>query len=759
MRSKKTTLQKHEHSSVLKNRKYLYKLIWLTCLCVSVPMLICGASIYSYIRRNQVADYYKESALELEIAVNKLDAIFEEVENTSFLLSSYYPVSAVANDEINQQNTILWRELLAHMTYEKMSNPYIDEIYYYNLSSNILLSDNYGYVPIHRYPQKEEFLNWSENRSTGWLNQAESFDGRHIVYVRQMAHVPGGDGYIIAKIKLSDVISVFQQRSKYASGSAYAIFLEDGDNDLVFSTVPMPEFFRTEDDGLSPQIDLDAAIQEINGKTYYSTTIESALSYRAVMMASEDIIFIMDSWNLTTIVLAFFLPLFVGLLLTLVCSFFMYRPINRLIYIGNSLISAKKKDGTQNEVDFLQSCFTDLKQQSDGLRQYIEKIKPDIVDSFLLKIIKGERTVSDTKFKQKCIENGIPVNARYTALVIGFEKGGALPEIPQMIEDIKTVGFAVENSSKWVVDTTNNTIAVIIAIESESFHDRLVSQVFVYANEIFYFFQQNYNILIHIGIARFCANFFEVATAYKEAKSALSYSVNQADEHLLFIADVEKWKMNSTLHYPYEQEKSIIQKLKAKNIHGACDGLDFFLESLQQNTSPVFVRQSLYLLLSNIIFSFSDKETKLLEFFKYNLFEQLEVFTSAKEIADWYKTEVFVLYLDLIEDVNEQNRIQMIDNIKNYIGQNVSYEISLAHCAELLGISPPYLSKMFKLQTGTNFVDYVTECRVNKAKNLLLETSGTISEISEQVGYSERSFYRAFFKMVGMSPNEFREHA
>lgn len=96
---------------------------------------------------------------------------------------------------------------------------------------------------------------------------------------------------------------------------------------------------------------------------------------------------------------------------------------------------------------------------------------------------------------------------------------------------------------------------------------------------------------------------------------------------------------------------------------------------------------------------------------------------------------------------------------KEYTKQNYQKkELSLKEVADAAGISRTYFSKMFKDTTGEKYWDYLSRYRIEKAKELLLNTNLGQARISEQVGYnSEFHFSRKFKEIVGTSPNKFRK--
>ena len=98
------------------------------------------------------------------------------------------------------------------------------------------------------------------------------------------------------------------------------------------------------------------------------------------------------------------------------------------------------------------------------------------------------------------------------------------------------------------------------------------------------------------------------------------------------------------------------------------------------------------------------------------------------------------------------------EEIIGYIREHYSDNLSLAGLAELFGLSPNYFSTLFKKKAGCNFIHYLTSVRMSEGKRLLLETSLTVREIGERIGYFSASFFiRAFKKAEGITPSEYRK--
>lgn len=97
--------------------------------------------------------------------------------------------------------------------------------------------------------------------------------------------------------------------------------------------------------------------------------------------------------------------------------------------------------------------------------------------------------------------------------------------------------------------------------------------------------------------------------------------------------------------------------------------------------------------------------------------------------------------------------------MKEYVRSHCGEDISITVFAELFGITPNYLSKLFHQSTGQKFSDYLTGERVAAAKRMLLNDRDiTVREVAEAVGYfSPRHFSKVFYKITGQNPSDFQK--
>jgi len=106
----------------------------------------------------------------------------------------------------------------------------------------------------------------------------------------------------------------------------------------------------------------------------------------------------------------------------------------------------------------------------------------------------------------------------------------------------------------------------------------------------------------------------------------------------------------------------------------------------------------------------------------------------------------------------ERVEADKIHQIKQFISEHSHKDISLNILAEKVDLSPIYISKMFKEKLGINYIDFLTECRIEKAKKLLNDPERSLKEITFEIGYHEPNYFsKVFKKMCGVSPKEYRK--
>lgn len=262
------------------------------------------------------------------------------------------------------------------------------------------------------------------------------------------------------------------------------------------------------------------------------------------------------------------------------------------------------------------------------------------------------------------------------------------------------------------------------------------------------------HININAGIGNVCSSATQIYNSFLQAKIALKYDLTPGS--IVSYGDIDKETHPKV--YPLNKEKLLYESIVTGDEKNARSLIDELLEWMMINISPIErFRQRVYELLlvlvreavinSNLTEIIADTE---------ELRKMLFLLDTEKEIRSYAKKYV-------IEKLNEINAVKisransLMTVVTDYIENNYPKDISLEGLAEIVKISPFYLSKLFKQETGENFIDYITGVRMRKARELLSDPFNNIKEVCFMVGYRDPNYFaRVFKKTCGVTPTEFK---
>ena len=244
--------------------------------------------------------------------------------------------------------------------------------------------------------------------------------------------------------------------------------------------------------------------------------------------------------------------------------------------------------------------------------------------------------------------------------------------------------------------------------------------------------------------------------SYNEALRAL----RESDSHVVHVADIPSIQEEEAGEYPRELETNYYERGMKADCEGAaaCAGELFgWMEGRYGGSRE-------------------DMEAKVLE-----LVMQLEYRISLKDGTDFgvkrrgsYIREVREApdceslcrwFLDKTREIcksagteNKREMEYLVDKVKGYIDQHYQKDISLDEISRMVNISPYYFSKLFKQETGENFIEYLTRTRMKQACACLSNPDYSIKQVCAMVGYSDPNYFsRIFKKYEGVNPSEYRE--
>ena len=222
----------------------------------------------------------------------------------------------------------------------------------------------------------------------------------------------------------------------------------------------------------------------------------------------------------------------------------------------------------------------------------------------------------------------------------------------------------------------------------------------------------------------------------------------------------ERKKVGTEWRYPLESERELMGKVKIGDRTGAKEILNSILGTiLFHNPGDLGVLKARMLELLSILSRSAveggvDVDVMLEK--NLNFVNKVMGINNQQDLCAWISTALNE-FIELVYSSQDAKKVTQIRPAINYIDANYDKPITLADIAKVSYLSVSRLAHLFKEQMGITIIDYLTSVRIERAKQLLLATEQSCTEICFQVGYNNQSYFsRTFKELVGMSPRQFR---
>lgn len=298
-----------------------------------------------------------------------------------------------------------------------------------------------------------------------------------------------------------------------------------------------------------------------------------------------------------------------------------------------------------------------------------------------------------------------------------------------------------------------NRLVLFFSVDREDESEDILEKFHCMAKTIYAILSMNISQKVRMGVSRLSNEIANVSTGYKDALFALNCTSPNGE--LLFAEDQTK-KTN-----PAERTEELRERIFNRLRIGDSAGVQFLskLFCSEQVTSGIEmdrIKGSVFELLVNIR-NITKEINSAYENSSIDSAFTILAGTNDVAVVEDFLSNCLVECAAAVSAAREQKENPVVKKIIEYIDQNMSRNYSLEDVAASVGVSPFYMSKLFKEEMGETFINYVTDRRLDRTKKLLLETDLSIKEIAGQTGYSDQNYFsRQFKNKFGISPTDFR---
>jgi len=659
----------------------------------------------------------------------------------------------------------------------RSSNNLIDDIYIYFKNTDLILTYSGKYDPeffYQQYLQNKEYgySQWKGDLQNFWYKQYSPSrrvlkwnNTKTIIDYRQSLPFIERSNTLGTAVIMMDTNNIYKLLNRFEMFSNGEVYVLDNSQNIIMS-IGKGAYKR-----LALQNTMLTASQlYFDRSTHREFVISSVTSgyngWRYISVAPTNIL--MQKVNyikvLTIVIIA--VELVLGLGLSFLLARRNYKPIRQLMEklgtkAGNNLSAVR------NELTFIEEITAATFAENEKIKTAMAGQQPIIRTNTLMQLLKGN--INDLKNIRESLSTlGISfIGNIFCVLTVNvddssqFVKDGSL-EQKAMIKFVITnvIEELVNNEYKsYSVDMDLDRISIIIDLNRED--SLYLKKLYQISDDAKGFIAQKFLTQITIGIGSMHEGVKGISATYNESIRAMEYKMVRGTGSVIAFEDI--CNVTGEYIYPAFIETQLLNHIKA----GDLEKVEALLDSLfsqnfkNSNISIEMARCLFFDIMSTALKVLNDVSIEYESIFNRD-FSPLNKILSC-QTADEMHITLKDLYKSICEYINlnrKSHNAALKSRILDYLHENYSNSaLSLTSAADALDLNPSYLSYFFKKQKGENFIDYLNKIRIEKAKELLQNTSLPLFEISSRVGYTNYSgLIRIFKKYEGITPGLYREN-
>lgn len=501
----------------------------------------------------------------------------------------------------------------------------------------------------------------------------------------------------------------------------------------------------------------DVAINNINYSVVKLTSDYNRWSYITLIPTDQFMKKVYTRQNIFNYICL--VALVSGILIAFLLSVGNYRPLRQLVDILSIKNSGKTAGIYGDEYSFISSTFDEVSKEKLGLIDQLKTQSDIMKDQFLLNLIKRKTDNTDELMNRAGAFQIMLDNPFFAVLIILMhvdesEKDSNNELKINIVNAIEELFAGIGNG--YSVDLVDESgMALLLNLKAEYVKERHLSEL---AFKLKDYIKSNFNYTLTVSIGNVYEDICMIHQSYVEASRAAQYRLIKGNDSVIFFEDIKE-AQNKEYKYPTDKENELIMALKQGNLRGVedtIDGIRIFIES--QVMSPESVQFIYFGMIKSVIRELEEMNIEL----PNSLIEEKDnLFINTSETMHKLINRMrrfcngVCIY---INNQKESKNFELRDKILNIINKSYSNNtLSLEIIADECGMSPSYISRFFKDQIGQPPMQYIDMLRMNRAKELLKNTSFPVKDILSKVGYiDESNFMRKFKKKEGITPIQFR---
>lgn len=410
------------------------------------------------------------------------------------------------------------------------------------------------------------------------------------------------------------------------------------------------------------------------------------------------------------------------------------------------------------------------KEDKDLVRKYMEEMRENTEhekQKFFEQMIAGNLSMADALETGKKYEMNLSAGM-YNLLLFRFTLGKENRKSGELLGEAEYAIEKLTERLEYVFEFQRGVEgwAFLLMADNEEQMSERVKELSKDLEEI----MKNYSTIAYFGgIGQPVARLRELEESFREAERALAARFTMELNRIISVEDIRMAQNVDTLDDieitsfgEIEKTRTMLEKFLN---NGAEDEIDEFVdvyinELPEENLKSVLMRQYIIMDAYIVMMSFCEKIEGIegeMQAQSEELKNSMKTIQTLEEIKNYIRM-LLKKIIGVRDTISGRRYSDIIEIAKDQIRKTyMSDEISLNTIAAEVGMSPRYFSSIFSKEMGKTFVEYLTEIRMDRAKELLMCSSMKTSEIGYEVGYKDPHYFSYIFKKTqNCTPKEFR---
>lgn len=410
------------------------------------------------------------------------------------------------------------------------------------------------------------------------------------------------------------------------------------------------------------------------------------------------------------------------------------------------------------------------KEDKDLVRKYMEEMRENTEhekQKFFEQMIAGNLSMADALETGKKYEMNLSAGM-YNLLLFRFTLGEENRKSGELLGEAEYAIEKLTERLEYVFEFQRGVEgwAFLLMADNEEQMSERVKELSKDLEEI----MKNYSTIAYFGgIGQPVARLRELEESFREAERALAARFTMELNRIISVEDIRMAQNVDTLDDieitsfgEIEKTRTMLEKFLN---NGAEDEIDEFVdvyinELPEENLKSVLMRQYIIMDAYIVMMSFCEKIEGIegeMQAQSEELKNSMKTIQTLEEIKNYIRM-LLKKIIGVRDTISGRRYSDIIEITKDQIRKTyMSDEISLNTIAAEVGMSPSYFSSIFSKEMGKTFVKYLTEIRMDRAKELLMCSSMKTSEIGYEVGYKDPHYFSYIFKKTqNCTPKEFR---